>query len=209
MGQASSAFAADLAAAETLLKANAAASAATLQSLGVLAEPLARAVRLATDCLLGGNKLITCGNGGSASDASHLATEFVCRFNSDRRPYPAISLTDTGSTLTAISNDYAFEQVFARQVKAFAKKGDVLIAITTSGKSKNIKLALEAANEAGVASIAFLGKGGGFTRGIATVDLLVPSEVTARVQEAQLLLYHCLCEMVDAALMKREARTED
>src|ERR1700690_2791310 len=159
MAQSSALSAAELSAAESLLKANAAASAATLQSLGALAEPLARAVKLATDCLLGGNKLITCGNGGSASDASHLATEFVCRFHSDRRPYPALSLTDTGSTLTAISNDYAFEQIFARQVRAFARKGDVLIAITTSGKSKNIKLALEAANELGVASIAFLGKG--------------------------------------------------
>jgi D-sedoheptulose 7-phosphate isomerase len=196
---------ADLAATELLLKTNAAASAATLQSLTALAGPLAHAVRLATDCLLGGNKLITCGNGGSASDASHLATEFVCRFSSDRRPYPALSLTDTGSTLTAISNDYSFEQVFSRQVRAFAKKGDVLIAITTSGKSKNIALALEAANELGVASIAFLGKGGGFTRGLATVDLIVPSDVTARVQEAQLLLYHCLCEMVDAVLMRQGA----
>jgi len=191
--------------AQALLIANIQASIASLQALPALAEPLAEACRLATDCLLGGHKLLTCGNGGSASDAAHLATEFVARFHTDRRPYPALCLTDSGSTLTAISNDYSFEQVFARQVRAFAAPGDVLIAITTSGKSKNIALALEAAKEAGVASIAFLGKGGGFTKGLATVDLLVPSEVTARVQEAHLLLYHCLCEMVDATLIGRGA----
>jgi D-sedoheptulose 7-phosphate isomerase len=196
----------DLAAVESLLKANIAASAAMMNSLSTLAEPLARAVRLVTDCLLGGNKLLTCGNGGSAADASHIATEFVARYQSDRRPYPAIALTEPGSTITAISNDYSFELVFARQVRAFGRKGDVLIAITTSGKSKNISLALEAAKEVGIASIALLGKGGGFTRGIATVDLIVPGDVTARIQESHLLLYHCLCESVDAALLKAEGR---
>jgi D-sedoheptulose 7-phosphate isomerase len=189
--------------AAALLTANIQASVANLQSLPALADALSAACKLATDCLLAGHKLLTCGNGGSASDAAHLATEFVCRFHTDRRPYPALCLTDSGSNLTAISNDSAFEQIFARQVRAFAKPGDVLIAITTSGKSRNILLALEAAREMGVASIAFLGKGGGFTRGVATVDLLVPSDVTARVQEAHLLLYHCLCEMVDATLIAR------
>jgi len=188
-----------------LLKANIQASAATFQSLTALAAPLEKAAHLLTQCLLSGHKLITCGNGGSASDASHIATEFVARFHTDRRPFPALSLTDSGSTMTAISNDYAFEQVFARQVRAFAKKDDVLLAITTSGKSKNILLALEAAKELGVTSIAFLGKGGGFTKGIATIDLLVPSDVTARVQESHLLLYHCLCELVDAELIRQGA----
>jgi D-sedoheptulose 7-phosphate isomerase len=188
-----------------LLDANVRASIANLQSLSALAQPLTRAVELTTACLLGGNKLLTCGNGGSASDAAHLATEFVARFHTDRRPYPALCLTDSGSTLTAISNDYSFEQVYARQVRAFARPGDVLIAITTSGKSRNIYLALQTAKELGVESIAFLGKGGGFTRGIAGVDLLVPSDVTARVQEAHLLLYHCLCEMVDQTLIRQGA----
>jgi phosphoheptose isomerase len=191
--------------AQSLLKANIEASAATFQALASLGPSLEQAARLCTQCLLGGHKLITCGNGGSAADASHIATEFVARFHTDRRPYPAVSLTDSGSTLTAISNDYSFEQIFARQVRAFARHGDVLLAITTSGKSKNILLALQAAKELGVSSIAFLGKGGGFTRGIATVDLLVPSEVTARVQESHLLLYHCLCELVDAELIKQGA----
>jgi D-sedoheptulose 7-phosphate isomerase len=188
-----------------LLKANIQASAATFQSLVSLAAPLEKAGHALTHCLVSGHKLITCGNGGSASDASHIATEFVARFHTDRRPYPALSLTDSGSTMTAISNDYAFEQVFARQVRAFAKPGDVLLAITTSGKSKNILLALEAAKELGVTSIAFLGKGGGFTKGVATIDLIVPSEVTARVQESHLLLYHCLCELVDAELIRQGA----
>jgi D-sedoheptulose 7-phosphate isomerase len=187
--------------AEKLLQANIQASAATLQSLTALAAPLAQAARLATDCLLAGNKLLLCGNGGSACDAAHLATEFVGRFNADRRPLPAICLTDSGSTLTSIANDFGYDQVFARQVHGFARPGDVLIAITTSGKSKNIVLALEAARDIGIASIAFLGKGGGLAKGIATVDLLVPSQVTARVQEAHLLLYHTLCEMVDAVLL--------
>jgi phosphoheptose isomerase len=188
---------------ESVLQANIQASTAALAALTALAEPLDRAVKLVGDCLLGGHKLLTCGNGGSASDASHLATEFVVRFQDDRRGYPAICLTSSGSTLTAAGNDYGFEHIFARQVRAFAQKGDVLIAISTSGKSKNVLLALEAAKELGVASIAFLGKGGGFTRGVATVDLLVPSDVTARVQEAQLLLYHCLCELVDYKLIHR------
>ena len=188
---------------DTVLRANIQASTATLAALISLAEPLDRAVKLVSDCLLGGHKILTCGNGGSASDASHLATEFVVRFQDERRGYPAISLTDSGSTLTAAGNDYGFEQIFARQVKAFAQTGDVLIAISTSGKSKNVLLALEAARELGIASIAFLGKGGGFTRGVATVELLVPSDTTARVQEAQLLLYHCLCELVDDKLIHR------
>jgi len=181
------------------------ASIKTLQSLTALADPLARAAALVTQCLLAGNKLLICGNGGSASDASHLATEFVVRFQDDRPSYPAISLTDSGSTLTAASNDYGFEQVFARQVRGFARPGDILIAITTSGKSRNVLLALETARQIGISSIAFLGKGGGFTRGVATIDLLVPSDVTARVQEAHLLLYHALCQMVDADLIAAKA----
>jgi phosphoheptose isomerase len=186
---------------ESLLRANIAASTAALNSLVDLAGPLEHAAKLMTDCLLGGHKILTCGNGGSASDASHLATEFVARFQSDRHPYPAISLTDSGSTLTAIANDYSFEQIFARQVRAFAQRGDVLIAITTSGKSRNVSLAIQAATEMGISSIAFLGKGGGFTRGLASVELLVPCDVTTRVQESHLLLYHCLCEIVDEVLI--------
>jgi D-sedoheptulose 7-phosphate isomerase len=189
-----------------LLKSNIAASSQTLQSLASLAEPLAAATKLVADCFLTGHTLLTCGNGGSAADGGHIATEFVVRFDSgrDRRGYPAICLSDSASILTAISNDYGFEHVFERQIKAYAKPGDVLVAISTSGKSKNISLALEAAKEIGISSIALLGKGGGTARGLATVDLIVPSNVTARVQEAHLVLYHTICEAVDDLLLERE-----
>jgi D-sedoheptulose 7-phosphate isomerase len=186
---------------DTHLHRNIEASILTLRSLESLADPLRRAAEMAGKCLTSGHKLLTCGNGGSASDASHLATEFVCRFHSDRRPFPAVALTDSGGTLTAIGNDYGFDEVFARQVRAFAQQGDVLIAISTSGNSMNVVKALQAARELNIDSISFLGKGGGACKGLATVELLVPSQVTARVQEAQLLLYHTLCEMVEPLLV--------
>ena len=169
-------------------------------SLSQLAQPLERAADLVSRSLVDGHKLLVCGNGGSAADSAHLATEFVCRFQHDRRPYPAIALTDAGSTLSAIGNDYAFDEVFARQVHAFGQPGDVLIVFTTSGKSVDIRKALEAAREHNVATIAFLGKDGGFTRGIADVELLVPCDNTARIQEAQKLLLHVLCETVETRL---------
>jgi D-sedoheptulose 7-phosphate isomerase len=176
---------------------------ATLSRLTELEKPFDRAVKMVLDCLLSGNKLLMCGNGGSASDATHLATEFLCRFQDDRRSYPAISLTTNGELITAISNDYAFEDVFARQVQGLARKGDVLIAFTTSGKSENIVRALKAAKRKGIKSICFLGRDGGFTKGLATVDLLVQGPNTARIQEAQKLLYHVLCELVDKKLPKK------
>jgi D-sedoheptulose 7-phosphate isomerase len=194
--------------AESLLTSNIAASISTLQSLAAFSGPLAKAATLLSDCLLNGHTLLTCGNGGSAADGGHIATEFVARFDSgrDRRPYPAICLSDSASTLTAIANDFGFEHIFARQVHAFAKAGDLLIAISTSGKSRNIALALEAAREVGIASVALLGKGGGVAKGLATVELIVPSNVTARVQESHLLLYHTLCEAVDDLLLARERK---
>ena len=136
-------------------------------------------------CLTSGHKLLVCGNGGSASDATHLATEFLCRFADDRRPYPAISLTANGEFMTAVCNDYHADEIFARQIWGLAEKGDVLIALTTSGKSKNILRALEEAKRKGVESIAFLGRDGGFTKGVATIDLIVPGNNTARIQEGQ------------------------
>ncbi|HEY3761329.1 MAG TPA: SIS domain-containing protein [Verrucomicrobiae bacterium] len=176
---------------------------ATINGLTALEEPFNRAVKMVLDCLLAGKKLLVCGNGGSASDATHLATEFLCRFQGDRRSYPAISLTTNGELITAISNDYSFEEVFARQVQGLAQKGDVLIAFTTSGKSKNVSRALEEAKRVEIQSICFLGRDGGFTKGLATIDLLVQGPNTARIQEAQKLLYHILCEMVDEKLPKK------
>lgn len=177
-------------------------SIATTRSLSTLEEPLGRAADLVLRCLTSGKKLLFCGNGGSASDATHLATEFLCRFREDRRPYPALSLTANGEYMTAVCNDYHADEIFARQVWGLAEKGDLLIVITTSGKSKNVVRALEEAKRKGVESIAFLGRDGGFTKGLATIDLIVPGTVTARIQEGQKVLYHALCEMVEEKLPK-------
>ena len=177
-------------------------SIATLRGLSALEEPLQKAAQLLAHCLTSGKKLLICGNGGSASDATHLATEFLCRFKADRRPYPAISLTANGEFMTAVCNDYHADEIFARQVWGLAEKGDVLVVITTSGKSKNVVRALEEARRKGVESIAFLGRDGGFTKGMATVDLIVPGTGTARIQEGQKVLYHALCEMVEEKLPK-------
>src|ERR1700733_12372074 len=178
-------------------------SVTTLRGLASLEEPLARAAKMVLASLTSGRKLLVCGNGGSASDATHLATEFLCRFKDDRRPYPAISLTANGEFMTAVCNDYHADEIFARQVGGLAEKGDVLIVITTSGKSRNVVRALEEARRKGVESIALLGRDGGFTKGIATVDLIVPGTVTARIQEGQKVLYHALCEIVEEKLPKK------
>ena len=177
-------------------------SVATVRALAGLEESLNRAVKMVLTCLTSGHKLLVCGNGGSASDATHLATEFLCRYANDRRPYPALSLTANGEFMTAVGNDYKFEEVFARQVWGLGERGDVLIAFTTTGKSRNLLRALEEAKRKSVASICFLGGDGGFTRGVATLDLLVPGHSTARIQEAQKLLFHVLCETVEKDLPK-------
>lgn len=164
-----------------------------------LAGPLEHAAELVRTCLAGGHKLLTAGNGGSFADAAHLATEFVCRFQDDRDPFPALLLGEAG-TLTAVGNDYEFQDVFARQVKAFGRQGDVLVVISSSGRSENIRRALQVAKDCDLESIALLGGDGGFCAGLATVELIVPGQVTARIQEAQKLLYHTLCELVEPAL---------
>jgi D-sedoheptulose 7-phosphate isomerase len=174
----------------------------TFRGLAALEEPLNRAAKMVLACLTSGHKLLVCGNGGSASDATHFATEFLCRFQDDRRPYPAISLTANGEFMTAVCNDYHADEIFARQIWGLGQKGDVLIAFTTSGKSKNVLRALKEAKRKGIKSICFLGRDGGFTKGAATIDLLVAGNNTARIQEAQKLLYHVLCEMVDEKLPK-------
>jgi D-sedoheptulose 7-phosphate isomerase len=175
---------------------------ATLRGLTGLEDPLNRAAKMVLACLTSGHKLLVCGNGGSASDATHLATEFLCRYREDRRPYPAISLTANGEFMTAVCNDYHADEIFARQVWGLGEKGDMLIAFTTSGKSKNVLRALEEARRRGIESICFLGRDGGFTKGLATLDLLVAGDNTARIQEGQKLLFHVLCEMVEEKLPK-------
>jgi len=175
---------------------------ATFRGLTALEDPLNRAAKMVLACLTSGHKLLVCGNGGSASDATHFATEFLCRFMGDRRPYPAISLTANGEFMTAVCNDYSADEIFARQIWGLGQKGDVLIAFTTSGKSKNVLRALEEAKRKGIESICFLGRDGGFTKGMATIDLLVTGNNTARIQEAQTVLFHVLCEMADEKLPK-------
>ncbi len=175
----------------------------TFRGLAPLEEPLTRAANLVLKSLTSGHKLLICGNGGSASDATHLATEYLCRFREDRRPYPAISLTANGEYMTAVCNDYHADDIFARQIWGLGIKGDVLIAFTTSGKSKNVLRALKEAKRRGLETICFLGRDGGFTKGMAAIDILVTGSVTARIQEAHKLLMHALCEMVEEKLPKQ------
>jgi phosphoheptose isomerase len=172
----------------------------TLQSLKKLQAEVARAADLIADCLTKGNKLLVCGNGGSATDAAHFATELVVRFGKDRRAYPAICLANDGGLLTAAANDYGFDETFARQVAAFGLPDDLLICLTTSGKSTNVRRALEEAKTRRLKTIAFLGRDGGSTIGFADVDLLVRSDSTARIQEAHEILLHVLCETVESRL---------
>jgi phosphoheptose isomerase len=183
-----------------VLKTAVAAANETLQSLLDLDSQVAKVADLIEQCLRAGNKLLVCGNGGSAADASHFATEFVVRFMKDRPAYPAICLAGDGGLLTAAGNDYGFDEVFARQVAAFGLPGDALICLTTSGKSKNVERALETAKARNLKTIAFLGRDGGSTIGMADVDLLVRSNSTARIQEAHQLLLHVLCEISETRL---------
>jgi len=181
-----------------------AAATETLRSLSSLEGQMVEAADLIEQCLRAGNKLLVCGNGGSAADAAHFATELVVRFARDRRAQPAICLASDGGLLTAAANDYGFNEIFARQVAAFGQPGDALICLTTSGKSKNVLRALEEAKARKLKTIALVGRDGGSTIGMADVDLLVRSDSTARVQEAHQLLLHVLCETIESRLEKTE-----
>ena len=153
--------------------------------------------RLICDALSAGNKILICGNGGSAADAQHIAAELIGYYESQRRSWPAIALTTDTSTLTAVSNDLGFEHVFARQVTGLAQAGDVLIAITTSGKSKNVLRAVEAAKERGCKTIALVGASAETLASLCDVIVSVPTSRTARVQEAHITIGHLWCEIVD------------
>lgn len=172
----------------------------TLDSLREFEAPIVRAADAVLTALTAGRKLMLCGNGGSSSDAAHIAAEFVCRFMGDRRPYPAMALGVDGGLLTAIGNDYEFADVFERQVHAFGQPGDVLIGISSSGKSRNILAAIGEARKRGLFTVALLGRDGGFTKGAADLEIIVPGSVTARIQEAQHFLLHVLCELVEEKL---------
>jgi D-sedoheptulose 7-phosphate isomerase len=173
---------------------------AVLATLPAAVETLARIANRLTATLRSGGGLYFCGNGGSAADAQHIAAEFVGRFLLERRPLPAVALTTNTSILTAIGNDYDFVDAFSRQVHGFGQNGDVLIAISSSGKSRNILAAIEEARRRGMVSIALLGRDGGFTKGAADIELIVTGPNTARIQEAQKFLLHVLCELAEERL---------
>jgi phosphoheptose isomerase len=172
-----------------------------LASAAQLEPQVTRAAALIANCLTSGKKLLACGNGGSAADAADFTTEFACRFAEDRRPYPALNLSQSGSLLTATANDYGFDEVFARQVRAFGARGDVLVAISTSGRSANIRRALSEAKSRDVQTIALLGRDAGDCAGIADVEIIAPGESTARIQELHKFLLHVLCEIVERRLV--------
>ena len=173
-----------------------------------LAPAIARAAAAFTECLLADGKILACGNGGSACDAQHFAAEMVGRFERERPELPAISLATDTSILTAVANDYSFEQIFAKQVRALGTKGDVLLAISTSGNSANVMAAIEAAHKREMRVIALTGKGGGRIGELMApgdVNLCVPHSRTARIQEVHLLMIHCLCDAIDATLLGDES----
>jgi D-sedoheptulose 7-phosphate isomerase len=161
---------------------------------------LVRIVQAVTRCLRAGGKLLLFGNGGSAADAQHVAAELVSRFLLDRDPLPAIALSTNSSILTSVSNDYCFEDVFARQVRALASPGDVVVGISTSGHSPNVVRGLQAAREKGAVTIGFCGRTGGELKDWADICFCVPSDHTPRVQEVQVLAWHVICEAVEAEL---------
>ncbi len=169
-----------------------------------LAENIAAAGLVMSDALLDDGKILSCGNGGSAADAQHFSSELLNRFEMERPGLPALALTTDSSTLTSISNDYAYEEIFAKQVRALGKSQDVLLAISTSGNSENVLRAISAAHERGMRVVALTGCDGGRMADIFTADdveIRVPATRTARIQEVHLVVIHCLCDLIDTALL--------
>jgi D-sedoheptulose 7-phosphate isomerase len=169
-----------------------------------LAAPIVRAGVMLAECLRNGGKALACGNGGSAADAQHFAAELVNRFEAERAPLAGVALTTDSSTLTSIANDYDYRQVFSKQVRAIGRRGDVLLAISTSGNSANVLEAMAAARELGVRVVALTGNGGGkmgAALGADDVHLCVPHKRTARIQEVHLLILHCLCDAIDFQML--------
>jgi D-sedoheptulose 7-phosphate isomerase len=169
----------------------------TFGTLTTLRPQIDAASRLILDTLAAGNKLLVCGNGGSAAEAQHFATELAGRYCKSRRALPAIALSADGSLVTCIGNDFGFDEVFARQIAGLAQPGDLVIAITSSGNSANILAALREAGRRGLRSIAFLGRGGGRAAGLATCELIIPGASGRTAQEAHLFLIHYFCELID------------
>jgi len=171
-----------------------------VRQLQRLNEDVLRVAEILVCSLRKGGKIMFCGNGGSAADCQHLAAEFTGRFLNDRRPLAAIALSTDTSALTCIGNDYGFDQIFSRQVVAIGSSSDVLVGISTSGMSRNIIRAVQEARSVGIRTIGLLGRGGGELKGLCDDSLVVPSEVTARIQECHILIGHTLCEIVELKL---------
>jgi D-sedoheptulose 7-phosphate isomerase len=178
------------------------------KSAELLAAPIAQAVELMVKCMLANGKILACGNGGSAADSQHFAAELIGRFERERPGLAAVALTTDTSALTAIANDYDYEDVFSRQVQALGQAGDVLLAISTSGDSKNVIAAIHAAHERDMQVVALTGRSGGKIAGLLAgedVHICVPSDRTARIQEVHLLALHCLCDGIDTLLLGAES----
>ena len=173
---------------------------ALCQQLGTLDTSVSQAIQACVQSLQKGGKLMLCGNGGSAADSQHLAAEFTGRFSKDRPPIAAVALSTDTSALTCIGNDYSFNDIFARQVQALGKAGDCLIAISTSGNSANVLAAVAAAKSLGISTIGLLGRDGGKLKAQCDISIVVPSQVTARIQEAHILIGHSLCGAVELKL---------
>jgi len=177
-----------------------------LAAVEEMKAPLVRGIELMVDALRKGGKILSCGNGGSAADAQHFAAELVNRFERERPPLAAIALSTDTSGLTSIANDYAYQQVFSKPLRAFGKRGDALLGISTSGNSGNVIDAIHAAHELGIRVVALTGNGGGKMAGVLRDDdvhLCVPHKTTARIQEVHLLCIHCLCDGIDTLLFPR------
>jgi len=170
-----------------------------LQALPTIRPSIDQAARLILDTLRRGGKLLIAGNGGSAAEAAHFATELVGRYAKSRRSLPAVALSSDGSLLSCIGNDFGFEQVFARQISGLGKPGDLVVVLTSSGNSPNVVSALQQAKAMGLESVAFLGRGGGKAKGLATCELVIPGNSGAAAQEAHLFLIHHFCELIDEA----------
>lgn len=180
-------------------------SIATKQASVELAPAIAAAAATMTRCLLEDGKILSCGNGGSAADAQHFSSELLNRFELERPGLPAVALTTDSSTLTSIGNDYAFIEIFAKQVRALGQPADVLLAISTSGNSENVVRAIYAAHERGLKVVALTGRDGGAIAGLLAdgdIEIRVPAERTCRIQEVHLLVIHCLCDLIDAELLE-------
>lgn len=173
-------------------------------SMAVLPPVVSSAATLMTDCLAGNGKILACGNGGSASDAQHFSSEMLNRFEIERPSLPALALTTDTSTLTSIANDYAYSEIFSKQVRALGQPGDVLLAISTSGNSDNVNLAADAAHGRGMRVVALTGRDGGAlaqTLREGDIEIRIPTDRTARIQEVHLLVIHCLCDLIDRTLL--------